>query len=224
MFVPTCRRAIALDRRLSRAYPVPVAKSVFPFPSFSSSSGGAESNSAAAGVVPAKPRPPRSILRSPSRLTLPRTYSNSSRARPCCFLAGIEPPSPAAIDAPVELRPRPSISYFRSTSARFESMVSFPATSSFFPSLSPRKTRAAGVGTPPRRRGRRAMPPAHPVDCSCAGPGAPAARLGVAGLPWPPCCLAPPTPWPVAGKTDTPRRRPWPWWPWRGCGYCSFVV
>ena len=169
-FVPTCRHAVALDRRSSRAYPVPVAKSVFPFPSFSSSSGGAESSSAAAGVAPAKPRRPRSILCTPSRFALPRTYSTSSRARPCRFPAGIEPPSQAAIDAPVELRPRPSISYFRSTSARFESMVSFPATSSFFPSLSPRKTRAAGVGTPPWSSGCAAGAPRGLLLCR---PGCP---------------------------------------------------
>jgi len=57
----------------------------------------------------------------------------------------------------------------------------------------------------------------HAAGCSRAGPGAPAARLGAAGIPWPPCFPAPPTPWPVAGKPGTPRRRPWPWWPWRGC-------
>jgi len=59
--------------------------------------------------------------------------------------------------------------------------------------------------------------PAHAAGCSCASPGAPAARLGAAELPWPPCCPAPQPPWPIASKPGTPRRRPWPWWPWRGC-------
>jgi hypothetical protein len=85
------------------------------------------------------------------------------------------------------------------------------------PSLSParfRHHRRRNAAAPPWLP---AVPPAHAAGCLCADPGTPAARLGAAGLPWPPCCPAPPTPWPVAGKPGTPRRRPWPWWPWRGC-------
>ena len=182
------------------------------------------SNRAIAGRRADHPRRSASIARTPSRFTSPRSSTTPSRARLSRSPAKSAPRTPRPPLLPPEASPLPSSSLSRPSSARFERTVRFLATSSFSPSLSPLKSRAAGVGTPPRRRGRRAVPPAHPADCSCAGPGAPAARLGVAGLPWPPCCLAPPTPWPVAGKTDTPRRWPWPWWPWRGCGYCSFVV
>ena len=136
------------------------------------------SNRAIAGRRADHPRRSASIARTPSRFTSPRSSTTPSRARLSRSPAKSAPRTPRPPLLLPEASPLPSNSLSRPSSARFERTVRFLATSSFSPSLSPLKSRAAGVGTPPRRRGRRAGPPAHAAGCSCASPGAPAARLG----------------------------------------------
>ena len=127
------------------------------------------------------------------------------------------PPLPAAIEAPRRALPLTPTTPLRPSSARFEPVVSFPASPSSSPTLFPFDSDAVGVGTPLRRRGRRAVPSAHAAGCSCACPAATATSLGAVGLPWPraiPARRRPATP--PAGNAE--RRRPCPCAPRAGHG------
>ena len=76
--------------------------------------------------APATPRHPASICCTPTSLASPRSSSTHPRARLSHSQSKSGLPVAATITEPAELRPSLSIPVLRSTSARFESVVSFP--------------------------------------------------------------------------------------------------
>jgi hypothetical protein len=175
------------------------------------------SNRAIAGRRAGHPRCSASIARTPSRFTSPRSSTTPSRARLSRSPAGIGVQTTAAaivaarsFAPPVEL-PLPAL--LSSIRARGENPRDLLLLTDLFP-LGFRGRHLWNDAAPPWPR----QPPLLAVaERPCASSGAPAARLGAAELPWPPCCPAPQPPWPIASKPSTPRRRQWPWWPWRDC-------
>ena len=104
-----------------------------------------------------------SIPRAPSCTASPRTHVAPSRARVSRLAAESAPLSSAATAIRAGAPPLTPTTSFRPPSTQIESLVSFSALSSPFPTPSPLESRTAGAGAPPRKpccaAGARRAPP-----------------------------------------------------------------